>query len=85
MALIMGDVHGRVDRVEKFLLHRPEEEHIFLGDICDSFYASPKEMIECLRIISLSDARVVIGNHDIHYADIQPFRCSGFSKELDVS
>ena len=37
MAIIVGDIHGNVEKVRVFLEYRPEVEHVALGDYVDSF------------------------------------------------
>lgn len=78
MSLVIGDIHGNVSKVERFLAYKPLEEHIFLGDICDSFYFTRENMAECIKLITTSNnSQLILGNHELHYIDIPPFICSG--------
>lgn len=78
MALVLGDVHGRLAKVKAFLAYKPEEKHVFAGDYVDSFHQPDMAIYETLAKVVESDATLVIGNHDIHYLDNSPFRCSGY-------
>lgn len=85
MAIIVGDIHGNVEKVKAFLAHKPEEEHVCLGDIVDSEIEPPSRQIECLNL--LFDARAVLlwGNHDIQYADFPyKYSCSGYIQDNPV-
>lgn len=77
MSLVLGDSHGEVEKVRRFLEHRPEEEHIFAGDLLDSFTASREQQYECLKLALQSGAQLVLGNHEMHYFNRPPFICSG--------
>ena len=82
MALVLGDVHGRLSKVEKFLKYKPKETHIFTGDYVDSFNASDEEILYTLKKVIESDAILLLGNHDIHYLTNSPFMCSGYNYHM---
>jgi len=82
MALVIGNVHGRLSKVEKFLKYKPEETHIFTGDYVDSFNASDEEILYTLKKVIESDAILLLGNHDIHYLTNSPFMCSGYNYHM---
>jgi hypothetical protein len=35
MAIVVGDIHGDVEKVQVFLCYKPEVEHVALGDYLD--------------------------------------------------
>ena len=77
MALILGDIHGNLDKAQKFMAHKPEETHIFVGDYVDSFDESDEQILFTLKFCIESDAILLLGNHDLHYFSEPPFTCSG--------
>lgn len=85
MALVLGDVHGRIDKVKAFLAYKPEIVHVFAGDYVDSFVQADGAIYEGLKIVIESDAKLILGNHDIHYLDGSPFRCSGYRQYMAKS
>lgn len=78
MALLLGDIHGNLDKAKNFLAYKPEETHIFVGDYVDSFDASDVDILETLKLCIESNAILLWGNHDLHYLSEPPFMCSGF-------
>ena len=82
MALVIGDVHGRLSKVEKFLKYKPKETHIFTGDYVDSFIVSDSTILHTLKAVIESEAILLLGNHDIHYLTNPPFMCSGYNHYL---
>lgn len=78
MAIVVGDVHGNVEKVQAFLAYRPDELHIALGDYVDSFCEPPNRQIEALQLLLDSKAVLLWGNHDLHYLLKPPFVCTGF-------
>ena len=78
MAIIIGDIHGNVAKVEAFLSYKPEAVHVALGDYVDSFLESPSRQIQALRLLLDSNAVLLWGNHDLHYLAQPPFICTGF-------
>lgn len=77
MAIICGDIHGNVEKTKAFLAYKPEELHISLGDIVDSDIEPPSRQIECLKLLFDSGAVILWGNHDIQYANLLAYPCSG--------
>jgi len=78
MAIIVGDIHGNVEKVKAFLDYRPDQEHIALGDYVDSFFEPPARQLMALNLLLKSDAVLIWGNHDLHYLLNPPFICTGF-------
>jgi predicted phosphodiesterase len=78
MALVLGDIHGRLKKAEAFLNYKPEEEHIFVGDYCDSFSLPDIDIINTLKLVIESKAKLLLGNHDVHYLTDAPFKCTGY-------
>lgn len=78
MAIIVGDIHGCVEKVRAFLTYKPEEDHIALGDYLDSFIEPQVRQIEALQLLLDSKAILLWGNHDLHYLKTPPFLCTGF-------
>ena len=79
MAIIIGDVHGHVEKVRAFLEYKPEEEHIALGDYVDSFYEPQGRQLLALQLLLDSKTVMLWGNHDLHYLfPIAPFISTGF-------
>lgn len=85
MALVVGDIHGRINKAKAFLAYKPEEKHIFSGDYVDSFVQSDHVIYETLKLVIESPAILVLGNHDIHYLDHAPFKCSGYRQYMAES
>ena len=83
MSIIVGDIHGNVEKVQAFLAYRPDQEHVALGDYLDSYHEPPERQIECLNLLLESDAVLLWGNHDLHYADKAPWKCSGYQHRRD--
>ncbi len=79
MAIVVGDIHGNVEKVQAFLAYKPEEEHIALGDYLDSFYEPQGRQLLALQLLLDSKAVLLFGNHDLHYLfPIAPFISTGF-------
>jgi predicted phosphodiesterase len=78
MALVLGDVHGNLDKAQKFIAHKPEETHVFVGDYVDSFDETDEQILFTLKFCIESDAILLLGNHDVHYFSEPPFTCSGY-------
>ncbi len=86
--LVIGDIHGRYDVVAKIYDKEQPDAVILLGDYCDGFDMSSREMLTCWKELqklkkhheSLNKGEFImlLGNHDWHY--INPLeRYSGFS------
>jgi hypothetical protein len=82
MAIIVGDIHGNVEKVQAFLAYKPDVEHVALGDYLDSFHEPLERQFEALRLLMESDAVLLLGNHDVHYLDDPLFRFPGFQVVL---
>jgi len=80
MAIVVGDVHGNVEKVKAFLGYKPEEVHIALGDYIDSSYEPQGRQIEALQMLLDSKAILLWGNHDLHYLLTPPWYCPGFQR-----
>lgn len=83
MAIIIGDIHGCVEKVEAFLAYLPDEEHVALGDYLDSFFEPQQRQIEALQLLLESRAVLLWGNHDLHYLAQPPFICTGYQHYRD--
>lgn len=79
MAIIVGDIHGNVEKVKTFLAYKPEAEHVALGDYLDSFTESVDRQIETLQLLMSSNAVLLWGNHDLHYLKTPLFQFPGFN------
>lgn len=73
MAIVLGDVHGNVEKVRAFLAYKPEVEHVALGDYLDSYYEPPERQIQALTMLLDSDAVLLWGNHELNYVDHAPW------------
>jgi len=67
MAIIVGDLHGDIEKAKAFLGYEPDELHIALGDYLDSFIHPPHNQLECLQLLMKSDSVLLLGNHEVHY------------------
>ena len=78
--LIVGDVHGRVEVVERALAQAAPV--IFVGDFLDSFNRTVADQIKCLDLvleaIATDKAQAILGNHELSYLT-QWHRCSGWN------
>ena len=81
MAIICGDIHGNVEKVKAFLAHKPDEEHVALGDYLDSYTESVGRQIETLQLLMSSNAVLLWGNHDLHYLKTPLFQFPGFNSD----
>ena len=79
MAIIVGDIHGDVEKARAFLEYEPAEEHVALGDYLDSFSESLESQVECLQLLMNSQAVLLLGNHECHYLKKALFRFAGFN------
>lgn len=80
MAIVVGDIHGNVEKVQAFLDYRPDQLHIALGDYLDSYHESVDRQYESLLYLLVSDAVLLWGNHELHYLKKPPFICSGYNE-----
>jgi len=83
MAIVLGDVHGNVEKVRAFLTIKPEVEHVALGDYLDSFYEPPERQIQALTMLLDSDAVLLWGNHELNYVDHAPWLSAGYQYGLE--
>ena len=78
MAILVGDIHGNVEKVRAFLDYKPDEIHVALGDYLDSFFEPQFRQLEALQLLLDSSAILLWGNHDVHYLKTPPWICTGF-------
>jgi predicted MPP superfamily phosphohydrolase len=88
--LIIPDIHG--SSKWKALIEEPHDYTIFLGDYCDSYTHTNKEIFENLKDViqykqDNQNCVLLLGNHDVHYALLKTklFKsvlCSGFRPEM---
>lgn len=78
MAIVIGDVHGNLEKTRTFLDYKPDELHIALGDYVDSFYEPISRQLLTLQTLLDSKAVLLWGNHDLHYLKTPPFICTGY-------
>ncbi|MBK5275553.1 MAG: metallophosphoesterase [Desulfuromonadales bacterium] len=83
MAIIVGDIHGNVEKVKAFLSYKPEEVHVALGDYLDSFHEPQVRQIESLQLLLDSDSILLWGNHDFNYHRVPPFFSTGYQFGLE--
>ncbi len=78
MAIIVGDIHGDIEKARAFLAYQPESEHVAVGDYLDSFTVPFQEQVECLNLLMDSDAVLLLGNHECHYLKKPIFQFAGY-------
>ncbi len=78
MPIVVGDIHGNLEKTRAFLDHKPDELHIALGDYVDSFYEPVPRQVLALQTLLDSKAVLLWGNHDLHYLKTPPFVCTGY-------
>jgi hypothetical protein len=76
MAIVGSDFHADIYKVKKFLDYKPEEEHVCLGDVVDSFTHPPEQGAICLKLLTTSNCVLIYGNHELSYL-MTSMRCSG--------
>lgn len=81
MAIIVGDIHGNVEKASRFLAYRPDQPHVALGDYVDSFHEPIENQLAVVELLAASDAIMLWGNHDLHYLSNAPWRSSGYQKQ----
>jgi len=85
MAIIIGDIHSDIRKVQAFLAYEPAEQHICLGDLVDSRglqKATLSEELACLDLLLGSEATLLWGNHDLAYLLERPWKCFGHFGEF---
>ncbi len=77
MAILLGDIHGDIEKAKAFLGYRPQIEHIVLGDLADGRKSgiTLKDELDCLDLLFCSNAVLLWGNHDLAYTLEQPWGC----------
>lgn len=61
MAIIVGDIHGDIEKAQAFLAYRPDALHIALGDYLDSYTVPFLQQVECLNLLMDSSAVLLLG------------------------
>lgn len=79
MAIIVGDIHGDIEKTIAFLAYRPDQEHIALGDYLDSYIEPVEQQIECLQLLIGSETVLLLGNHECHYLINPLFQFAGYN------
>ena len=83
--VIVGDIHGRKEIVEKVLEKFPDEHKVFVGDFLDSYDRSSEDCIEALVTAMWADnTTILMGNHELSYVLPDTHRCSGYSKKTQT-
>ncbi len=80
MAIVVGDIHGNLEKAKRFLLYRPEQPHVALGDYVDSFTESFESQLMVIKLLSDSNATLLWGNHDLYYPSNAPWKSSGYQQ-----
>ena len=78
MAIIVGDIHGDIEKTRAFLAYKPEQEHVALGDYLDSYIEPVERQIKCLHLLMDSDTILLLGNHECHYLKNPLFQFAGY-------
>ncbi len=81
MAIIVGDIHGNLEKARRFLAYRPDQPHVALGDYVDSFHEPIEAQVATVELLAASSAVMLWGNHDLHYLSNAPWRSSGFQRQ----
>ena len=93
--VIIPDVHGR-SFWKNIVNENPLEDtdfFVFLGDYCDSFVETNKDILDNLKDIiefkktNMEKVILLLGNHDIQYSEVKfneknPYLCSGYRMEM---
>jgi len=82
--LIIGDIHGDYQKLQRIVEYADTEHMLFVGDFLDSFVFHYIEQIKCvdliLSLIESGKADAILGNHELSY--IYPIMtCSGFRSQ----
>ncbi len=83
MAIIIGDIHGNVEKIKAWLAYKPEEQHVALGDYLDSFNEPRERQLQTLELLLGSDAVLLWGNHELNYVDHAPWLSAGYQYGLE--
>jgi len=78
--IIIGDIHGELQILKQILKRFKGEKKLFVGDYVDSLTASNDTIIETLNLVIKNGDIILIGNHDLGYYNIFPFKkyCTGY-------
>jgi hypothetical protein len=79
VAIVVGDIHGDIEKAKTFLAYKPEEEHVAVGDYLDSFIEPLERQLECLNLLMDSNALLLLGNHEVHYLKNPLFQFAGYN------
>lgn len=81
--LIVGDIHGKVDVVERALAQ--EHPVTFVGDYLDSYDHPVDDHLKCLELVEAAidsgKATALLGNHELSYL-MPKMRCSGWNPKM---
>ena len=84
--IIIGDPHGMYGILKQIIDKEDPADFIVLGDYMDSFNIYPEDCLEGLKkTLKLKDdynITLLIGNHDAHYFNGWPDRCSGYQRSV---
>jgi hypothetical protein len=83
MAIVIGDLHGNLEKTRIFLEYKPDEVHIALGDYVDSFYEPQESQLQSLELLLSSMSILLWGNHDFNYHSTPPFFSTGYQFGLE--
>ncbi|OGU15467.1 MAG: hypothetical protein A2076_19005 [Geobacteraceae bacterium GWC2_53_11] len=77
MAIIIGDIHGDIEKAKAFLDYEQDKEHVALGDYVDNVKKgiTLNDELACLDLLLNSDAVLLWGNHDLAYTPENPWSC----------
>jgi hypothetical protein len=78
LAIVVGDIHGDIEKTRAFLDYKPFELHIALGDYLDSFTEPFEKQLECLELLINTKAILLLGNHEVHYLLAPLFQFPGY-------
>lgn len=81
MAVVIGDIHGDVEKAKAFLAYKPAALHVCLGDYLDSYLEPFERQLACLHLLMYSDSVLLWGNHDVHYLRRPIFQFPGYQQE----
>ena len=51
MAIIVGDIHGNLEKARRFLAYRPDQPHVALGDYVDSFHEPIEAQVATVELL----------------------------------
>lgn len=84
--LIVGDIHGDLNLLQRIYQEFPSEKKIIVGDLVDSFVHSIAQQHLCVQFVlqqvDKGDTVCLLGNHEYSYLEPEKLRCSGYSGVL---